>query len=182
MSMAEEPMKRPFVFLDRDGTIIVDIPYLNDPDKIRFTDDAFAGLQTLRRLGYGLIMVTNQSGIGRGYLDEQRLTLIHERLKRLLAEQDIFLDAIYHCPHAPDAHCHCRKPATGMLEAACRDFAVDTARSFMIGDSPVDVNLGKNFGIKTIQIRSEGFTPAGADYEADTLLEAARLIASNSPL
>ena len=159
-------MRQPYVFLDRDDTLIIDKPYLRDPAGVEFTPRALEGLRRLRTAGYGLILVTNQAGIGRGLLTEDDLAAVHARLRELLARQDLALDAIYYCPHHPKDGCGCRKPATGMLEQACRDFAVDLVRSAMIGDSDVDIRLGRAFGLTTIQLRLDGNRP---DYEADFL-------------
>jgi histidinol-phosphate phosphatase family protein len=167
-------MRQPYVFLDRDDTLIVDKPYLRNPAGIEFTPRALEGLRRLRAAGYGLVLVTNQAGIGRGLLTEDDLAAVHARLRELLAQQDLALDAIYYCPHHPQDGCGCRKPATGMLEQACRDFAVDVAQSAMIGDSDADIRLGRAFGLTTIQLRLDGSRPNhGADFLAADLVEAA---------
>ena len=174
--MNKRPENRPFIFLDRDGTLIVDVPYLSDPERIEFLPDALAGMHAFRRLGYGIILITNQSGIARGLLTEERLATIHDRLKRLLAADGLALDGLYYCPHRNEDHCSCRKPAPGMLKQAANDFPVDMARSFMIGDAPTDIQAGKRFGIKTIQILADKSRPSEADYQAASLLEAASIL------
>lgn len=147
---------RPYVFIDRDDTIIHDVPYLSDPSLVVLTTGAAQALAEFRRLGYGIVMISNQSGIGRGYFTVEQLNCVNDRMKALLAEGGASLDAIYFCPHKPDEHCQCRKPGTGMLENACRDFEVDRSHSVMIGDLKGDFEMGRAFGLKTIQIRLPG--------------------------
>ncbi len=172
-------MRQPMIFLDRDDTLIVDKQYLRDPAGIEFTPRAAAGLKRLREAGYGLIMVTNQAGIGRGFLTEEDLAAVHAHLRTLLAEQGVALDAIYYCPHHPQDGCNCRKPAAGMLEQACVDFSVNVPESVMIGDSDVDIQLGRTFGLTTVQLRLNENRPAyGADFLAADLAEAAEWLLS----
>jgi len=175
-------MRQRYVFLDRDDTLIVDKQYLREPAGIEFTPRALEGLQRLQAAGYGLVLVTNQSGIGRGLLTENDLAAVHARLRELLARQGLALDAIYYCPHHPQDGCRCRKPATGMLEQACRDFAVDIAQSVMIGDSEADIRMGRAFGLAIIQLRLDDSRPNhGADYLAADLAEAADWLLKRPP-
>ncbi len=163
-----------YIFIDRDDTLIIDKEYLSDPAGVEFPKGAIDGLKRLRDAGYGIILITNQSGIGRGYFTENDLTAVHNRLKELLAAEGLELAAIYYCPHAPDANCNCRKPKTGMLEAACKDFDIDLKTTAMFGDSKVDVQLAKNFGITAIQVTSGKKAPLpDADFVAETLDAAA---------
>ena len=164
---------KPFIFIDRDDTIIHDVPYLADPSLVVLTPGAALALAEFRRLGFSIVMISNQSGIGRGYFTEEQLKQVNDRMLELLAEGGATIDAIYYCPHRPDENCNCRKPKTGMLEQACHDFEVDKAHSVMIGDLRGDVDMGKSFGIKTIQIMLPGKAKqdAWADFKVATLPE-----------
>ena len=162
-------------FLDRDDTIIVDIPYLDNPDRITLLPNAVEGLKEMMARGYTLILITNQSGIGRGYFTEETLAKINGRLCEILEQHGVTLARIYYCPHAPEAKCSCRKPATGMLEQACNDFSIDLKNSVMIGDGKGDIGLAQNFGITGIQVTNGKKDPIpGATRVCQDLLEAAR--------
>lgn len=171
---------RRFVALDRDGTLITERHYLSDPDQVELLPGAAEGLRQLRTIGLGLVVITNQSAIGRGLFDEARLEQIHQRLRELLAAEGVQLDGIYFCPHRPDEDCACRKPRTGLMELAARELGFDPAAAFVIGDKPCDIELGRNVGATTFLVRTgygaqhEGATPA--DYVVDGLEEAARVI------
>jgi histidinol-phosphate phosphatase family protein len=156
------------VFLDRDGTIVVDKHYLADPDGLELLPNALEGLRELRKLGAKLVVVTNQSGVGRGYFPAESVERMHERLRELLATGGVELDGIYVCPHAPDAGCDCRKPGSALFERAAGDLELDLAASFVLGDKDADVEAGRRIGATPILI--------GGD--ADDLLGAARLIQS----
>lgn len=156
-----------FALLDRDGTIIIDKNYLSDPEQIEFARGAIEGLQMLRDAGFTLILVTNQSGIGRDYFDEACLEQIHDRLQTLLAQHELKLAAIYYCPHGPDDGCECRKPKTGMARRAMADFGFAADQAIVIGDSLADVQMAEAAGLKAIRIG------AGAGC-ANDFLEAAR--------
>ncbi len=132
----------PAVFLDRDGTLIVDKHYLSKPDQLEFLPNAIAGLKQFQALGLKLIVVTNQSGIARGYFTPEDLASVHASLLAMANEAGTPISGIYHCPHGPDSTCACRKPATGMVEQAAREHNIDIKRSIMIGDKPADVELG----------------------------------------
>lgn len=154
------------VVLDRDGTINVERHYLSDPDQVELLPGAAAGLRRLRDLGALLVVVTNQSGIGRGYFDEARLAAIHDRLAALLAAEGVTLDAFYHCPHVPDDDCDCRKPEPGMIRQAAADWAFDPAAAFVVGDKPCDIDLGRAVGATTLLVRT-GYG-AGHEQAGDT--------------
>ena len=152
MSSERNAEKRPAAFVDRDGTIIIDKNYLQDPDGVQIPPGAVEALKRLRLKGYLLIVISNQAGVGRGLFGEDALRAVHARMIEMYRNQGVEFEATYYCPHAPDAGCGCRKPATGMLERACKDFNIDTTRSFMAGDSDADENLARNFGIRFFRI------------------------------
>lgn len=169
------------IFFDRDDTIIVDQNYLKDPDLVILEPDAAKGMKALSEAGYKLVMITNQSGIGRGYFTVEDLKAVHARLAELLQAEGVTLDGIYFCPHSPSDNCYCRKPRTGMLEQADRDYHFDHASAAMIGDSKGDIGLAKAFGIKAIQVTYGKKAPIdGADFVCDTILDAANYILGQS--
>jgi len=171
-----------FVVLDRDGTINVECEYLSRPDQLELLPGAVCGLRHLRQLGLGLIIITNQSGVGRGYFDEARLDLIHQRLSELLAAENIQLDGIYVCPHHPDAGCSCRKPQPGLLEKAAREHQFKPCEAFVIGDKIIDIELGQQVGATTLLVRTgygaqvEEQMVVAWDYVVDDLANAAVVI------
>jgi histidinol-phosphate phosphatase family protein len=171
------------VALDRDGTINVERHYLADPAALELLPGAAAAIRILRGLGLPVVVVTNQSGIGRGYFPAETSAAIHVRLAQLLAEAGASLDGIYVCPHRPEEGCACRKPASGLLEQAARDHGAELGRSFVIGDKSCDIEAGKRVGATTLLVRTgHGETTlqnheAGADHVVDDLEKAARVIA-----
>lgn len=174
-----------FVLLDRDGTIIYEKHYLASPDGVELLPGAAEGLRMLQQAGYGLIVVTNQSALGRGYLTEDRLREIHAVLENALAEQQVRLDGILYCPHTPQDDCECRKPRLGMLRQAIAQFRFDPAGAIMIGDKPADIELGRRGGMKTVLVRSgygREHEQAGlqADLVCDDLTAAAQAILSSN--
>jgi len=148
------PTPTRFVVLDRDGTIIVERNYLSDPDQVELLPNAIAGLRAMRNQGLGLVIVTNQSGIGRGYFDEARLSRIHERLHGMFQEADLTVDGVYYCPHTPDDDCACRKPRPGLIEQAAQDLHFRPADCVVIGDKACDIQLGQRVGATTILVRT----------------------------
>lgn len=172
-----------FVVLDRDGTIIVERHYLSDPEGVELLPRVARGLQQLSVLGLGLIVVSNQSGVGRGFFDTTRLALIHQRLCDLLAAAGIHLDGIYVCPHTPEDDCVCRKPRTALLERAAQELDFDPRAAFVIGDKSCDIELGQRVGATTCLVRTgygaEVATDAtvNPDYIVDGVWEAAQVIA-----
>jgi len=154
-------MGRPAVFLDRDGTIVREVDYLRSVDQLRLLRGAAEAIRRLNEAGFVVVLATNQSGIARGLLTESDLQAVHDELQRRLAQRGAHLDAIYHCPHHPEAsvqayrkRCRCRKPAPGLLQRAARELDVDLARSFAIGDSARDVEAGARAGCRTILVRT----------------------------
>jgi phosphoheptose isomerase len=173
----------PTVLLDRDGTINVERNYLSDPDGVELLPNAATGLRIMQGRGARLVVLTNQSAIGRGYFDEARLDAIHDRLRALLAAEGVDLDTkIYVCPHRPDDGCTCRKPAGGLVEQAVADLDFDPAEAFVIGDKASDIALGQRFGATTILVRSgygrseEENRSVWPDFVVDDLVEAAELV------
>ena len=168
------------VFLDRDGLICRDVHYLRHPDQFELLPGAAEGIRRLNGLGVRVIVVTNQSGIARGYFTEEDLRRIHQRMEEELGRRGARLDAIYYCPHHPDEGCPCRKPRTGMLERAARDFNLDLKRCFMIGDRRLDLEAGRRAGCTFILVPSPE-TEEGLEREAELvardLREAAELVA-----
>lgn len=172
-------MKR-FVLIDRDGTINVEKHYLSDPDQLELYPGVAKAIRRLNQLGLGVAVVTNQSGIARGYFDLARLEQIHDRLYTLLGEECAVVDGLYICPHGPDDDCDCRKPLPGMVNQAVAEHGFDPAQSFMIGDKEVDVELGHAVGAKSFLVRT-GHGPkfvegTKADYVVDDLPKAVEVI------
>jgi len=169
---------RPVAFLDRDGTINVDVHYLSAPEQLELIPGAAEAMRKLRDAGYALVVITNQSGIGRGYFDMARLEEIHARFHELLAAEDVAVDGIYVCPHAPDQDCTCRKPLPELAEQAAHDLGLDLSNSIMVGDKMADVGLGKAIGATSILVRTgHGMdhvdkAKGQADYIADDLADA----------
>jgi D,D-heptose 1,7-bisphosphate phosphatase len=155
------------VFLDRDGTLNPDPGYISNPDDFNLFPGVPQALARLKKAGYLLILITNQSGIARGLVSREQLELVHQKLQSLLAAADATLDAIYFCPHHPDyplngiAACECRKPQPGMICQAMKDFDIDLAGSYVIGDRSKDIQIAINAGVRPISIRPQ---PA-AGYE-----------------
>lgn len=147
------------VFLDKDGPLSDNLPYNIDPDNIRLSRYAGPALRQLQRLGYQLLVISNQSGVGRGLFDETALLGVHQRLSDLLERHEVMLDGFYYCPHWPHSMkaryaclCRCRKPAPGMLIEAGREKQLDLTRCWMIGGILDDIEAGRRAGCRTILI------------------------------
>jgi D-glycero-D-manno-heptose 1,7-bisphosphate phosphatase len=150
---------RKAIFIDRDGTLIKDIPYNTDPALISLEFYAAEMLQLLKRNNYLLIIISNQSGIARGWVRMEDVYKIHQAIRRKLLPYNVQLDSIYYCPHLPQGviedyvlDCNCRKPKPGMLLRAAKDFNIDMSNSWMVGDILNDVEAGNAAGCKTILI------------------------------
>jgi D-glycero-D-manno-heptose 1,7-bisphosphate phosphatase len=184
--------RRVAVFFDRDGTLIEDVGYLTSPHGLRLIPGAAEAVARLNRRNVLTCVVSNQSGVGRGYLTEADLVPIHHRLDAELAARNARLDRIYYCPHHPteglppyNVACDCRKPATGMLDQAARELGVALDRSYVVGDKTIDVQTGIAAGARAILVltglgtasfdecRAGGITPA---YVAPTVVEAVAFI------
>jgi len=143
------------VLLDRDGTINLDIGYLSSPDALVLLPNAAPGIRFMNDLGLTVVIVTNQSAIGRGFFDRVTVESIHARLLQMLRMEGARVDGIYYCPHHPDEGCACRKPKPGLAEVAARDWNGDLAKSYVIGDKACDIELGKHVGATTFLIQAE---------------------------
>lgn len=153
------------IFIDKDGTLVRDIPYNVDPEKITFLPHVGEGLRLLHKAGYKIIVVSNQSGVARGLFREAALAIVEKRLQTLFNEYEIPLDGFYYCPHLPEGvvkkyatTCTCRKPNPGLLMKAAKDFGIDVQKSWMIGDILNDIEAGKKAGCRTILIDNGGET------------------------
>lgn len=145
---------RPAVFLDRDGTIIRDAHYIKDPRQVELLPGVPEGLQRLQGSGFLLVVITNQSGIGRGFFKEAQYAAVRDQLDALLAKHGVVLTASYHCPHHPEADgpCDCRKPGTLLFERAIRDLGIDVANSVAIGDRWRDLAPAISLGARGILV------------------------------
>ncbi|MBN6065437.1 D-glycero-beta-D-manno-heptose 1,7-bisphosphate 7-phosphatase [Aggregatibacter actinomycetemcomitans] len=178
------------VFLDRDGTLNIDYGYVHEIDHFRFIDGSIEALKKLKDMGYLLVLVTNQSGIARGYFTEQQFLQLTEWMDWSLADRGVDLDGIYYCPHHPEAKiaefkqdCDCRKPKSGMLLQGIKELEIDPKRSIMIGDKIEDLLAGKGAKIGTnILVRTgKNITPEverEADYVLDSIAELPGLISA----
>ena len=172
--------QRRFVLIDRDGTINVEKHYLSDPDQLELYPGVAAAIRRLNRLNLGVVVVTNQSGIARGYFDLARLDEIHTRLYAMLEAEGAAIDGLYICPHGPDDDCDCRKPLPGMVDQAVAEHHFDPAQAFMIGDKEVDVELGQAVGAATFLVRTghgaKHVDGTKADHVVADLAEAVAII------
>lgn len=141
------------IFLDRDGTLNIDLGYVHQIDDFKFFDGTINALRKLKQMGYLLVVVTNQSGIARGYFSEDQFLQLTEWMDWSLAEQGVDLDGIYYCPHHKEGlgdykkDCDCRKPKIGMFKDAIKHLKIDPAHSVMVGDKKEDMEAGKNAGV-----------------------------------
>lgn len=156
-------MPTPAIFLDRDGTIIEERNYLSDPDQVVLLEGAAAGLRAMARHALPLVVISNQSGIGRGYFSLEQARAVESRLKALLEQEGIAISGWYMCPHAPEANCACRKPSPGMINAATQDLGLEPALSFVIGDKRCDIDLAAAVGAVGILVTT-GHGQGDADY------------------
>ena len=167
------------VFLDRDGTLIEEVDFLSRVEELKlfpFTRDA---VDLLKSNGFQVIVITNQSGIGRGLFEAEAMHAIHRQIQ---LELNGAVDAFYFCPHLPEGGCYCRKPNLGMIEAAGRDLSIDMSSSWFVGDKDLDVEIGLNAGLRTVLVET-GYgrehvktLKRRPDRIAGNLLEAARYI------
>lgn len=187
----------PVVFLDRDGTLNAENGHIRSPDQLQLLPNVAGALRLLREAGYRLMVITNQPVIARGESSEADLAAIHQKLEWELGLEGAYLDAIFHCPHHPDAGfageraelkkvCQCRKPATGMIEMALAEFPIDLSRSWMIGDTTIDMEFANRVGLLSILVqtgsagRDGKFPSATPNFSVNDLMEAAEIIANAS--
>lgn len=167
------------VLLDRDGTINVDRHYLSASEQLELLPRAAEGIRAMRFLGLKVMVITNQSGVGRGYFSLKALEQIHQDLQMMLGRQGATLDAIYFCPHGPADGCACRKPAPGLAYRAAEDFQADLSEAFVIGDRLSDIEMGRRVRAMTILVKpggTVGSAEAQPNHIASDLFEAARWI------
>lgn len=166
------------VFVDRDGTMAKDVHYCSRPEDFELFPNTAKAIRLLNEHGLRVIVITNQSGIARGYFTEDTLASIHEKMITALAKEGARVDAIYYCPHHPDNKCECRKPKPNLVLKAAKEHNIDLKRSFMVGDLQMDIELGKAVGCKTILVRSPlvNNEMVNPDAIALDLLEAAQII------
>lgn len=157
MENKQKQGKVPAVFFDRDGTLNVDTGYLHEIDKLQWMPEAKEAVKYVNDKGYLAIVITNQSGVARGMFGEEEVRALHEHMNKELGAIGAHIDAFYYCPHHPEAavsayrkDCSCRKPKSGLIEQACRDFSIDLARSLMVGDSSRDVECGEGAGVRGV--------------------------------
>ncbi len=181
------------VFLDRDGTINEEMGYINHISRFKMFPFVPGAIRLLNKAGYKVFVITNQSGVARGYFDEQLLARVHNLLLTAVENEKAIIEKIYYCPHHPDEgrapykkECNCRKPKTGMIEKARSEFDIDLNHSFMVGDRYKDVEFGKRAGLKTIMVMT-GYGigeytyqsrqwPSQPNYIFDNLFEAAKFL------
>lgn len=171
----------PAIFLDRDGTLNKEIGYLSRVEDLVLLPGVPKAIRALNERALPAIVITNQSGIGRGYYTEAAMQRVHDALAVRLAREGCHLDGFYHCPHHPDAGCDCRKPAPGMLIRAARERNIDLAASFVVGDKITDLQAGQRVGCRTVLILTgygaeQQNTDFPVDFVADDLLQAVQWI------
>lgn len=173
-------MKNKAVFLDRDGTIARDVHYCRRVEDFELLPTVLEAIKLLNANGFKVVVITNQSGIARGYFTDETLAQIHRKMEGELSEQGAHVDAIYYCPHHPDDGCECRKPKTALFHQAAKEVGINLGLSYVVGDMQMDIDAGKALGCKTILVTTG---PQGAssiidppDYAAESLLEAAKWI------
>ncbi|MGO9513641.1 MAG: D-glycero-alpha-D-manno-heptose-1,7-bisphosphate 7-phosphatase [Steroidobacteraceae bacterium] len=170
--------------MDRDGTLVVDRGYLGEPEGLEFEPGAAEGLRWLYSRGYRLVVITNQSGVGRGFFPLERVAAMNARLQTMVEDAGAKLEGIYFCPHAPDAGCPCRKPALGLLTQAASELGFDPSCAVVIGDKETDVEFGRRAGAKTVLIAVNAPLPGARispDIVASNMLQAAQAVPSLYP-
>ena len=163
-------MKRPAVFIDRDGTINEQMGYINHVSRFRLIPGTSEAIRLLNTHGCFAIVVTNQSGVGRGYFPVQLVYDVHEQMKSLLAKEGAAVDGTYFCPHHPNGsvrefaiECDCRKPKTGLIKRACEDFEIDMDFSYVVGDRCSDIEMAERAGLKGVLVKT-GYGRGDIEY------------------
>src|SRR6266498_185646 len=165
------------VFIDRDGTIMQDADYCSDPQQVKIFPRVAEALRRLKSKGFKVIIITNQSGIGRGLFTVEQYRAVEGEVLRQLG--DGLIDAAYFCADVPGQHSSCRKPAPGMIVEATREHKIDLFGSFLIGDKEIDIECGHNAGVRTIRVKTgpqSDSTNSKADWIAEDLLAASEII------
>lgn len=181
--MTKPTNSRPAVFLDRDGTLIEDVDYLDTVEAIVVIPNAIEALRLLRSAGYLLVVITNQSGVGRRIFDVKTVNLVNTATGELL---EGLIDAFYFCPHSPDDDCECRKPKAGLISQAVSELNIDLGNSWIVGDKKSDVETGFNTGLATALVLT-GYGESELrrldrlpDLVSDNIFSAAREIVSRN--
>ncbi|HKZ35025.1 MAG TPA: HAD family hydrolase [Patescibacteria group bacterium] len=164
--------KEPAVFLDRDGVLNYDSGYISDPKLVKILPFVREGLQQFKRMGFRTIIISNQSGVARGYFDLKTMEEVAKKVEDFLNAEETLLDAAYYCPHHPQfgSPCRCRKPQTGLIDKAMAQYNLDVKQSFFIGDKESDILCGKNAGCGTILVPENGVTYAPSQEKPDKKL------------
>jgi D-glycero-D-manno-heptose 1,7-bisphosphate phosphatase len=177
-----QPLKSsPAIFLDRDGTINEEILYLHDPEKFKLLPNAIEGIKKFSDMGYRIVIVSNQPGIGMGYFSEEDFYKVNREMLGHFSKENILVDKIYFCPHSKSEKCSCRKPEQALIKRAKEELNIDIQNSFFIGDKTSDMETGRRAGMRTVLVKT-GFQgkdaefPGEPDYRADDLLDAANYI------
>lgn len=186
-------MKRPALFMDRDGTVSEEVGYVNHPSRFRVFPYTAEAIKLLNDSGWLAIVVTNQAGVARGYFAEDIIARVHDQLRHQLESASAKLDAIYYCAHHPSVgeppyrlDCDCRKPKPGLIDRAAKDFEIDLERSWMVGDRYGDIELARNAGLHSAFVLS-GYGRGEWEYQrstwelepevvGETLLDVARIV------
>lgn len=175
----------PTVYLDRDGTINEDVGYLADPEGLVLIDGSARAIRLLNERGFKVVVVTNQSGVGRGFYTDSDVEAVHARLSEMLSAEGARVDAIYYCNHHPDVDCACRKPKPGMAEAAALEHGLN-GKAYVVGDKASDMGLARNLEAKGVLVLTgkgsmelEGMEEA-PDFIARDLLEAVAWIVADA--
>jgi len=175
------------VFLDRDGTIMEDSNYVGDVERVLVIPSAAAALRRLQEAGYKLFIITNQSGVGRGYFTREAVESIHAHLDEYFGKHDVHFDRYYVCPHHPEDNCDCRKPKPKFLRDAAREYGLDLSRCFMVGDRTSDIQAGVNAGVSTVLVltgvgrETLGKQEVKPDHVAEDIGAAASWILKDKP-
>lgn len=173
------------VFLDRDGTINEEVGYVNHIDRFKLLPRVSEAIRLLNQNGIKVIVITNQSGVARGYFPESLIHEVHKKMEELLREKGAYVDGIYYCPHHPREGvspyrqvCNCRKPETGLINKAVERFDIDCRRSYMIGDRGVDIEFGHKIGAKSILVLT-GYGKGEWEYNRDQWREKPDYVATD---
>ena len=169
-------VKHKYIILDRDGTLIKHIPYLDDPSLVEILPNVVEGIKYLSDLGFKFGIISNQSGIGRGKISEDTVLAINKKILDIFDSNLVYIDFTYFCPHSPESLCLCRKPEIALGMHAIRTFMIDVSLSYMVGDADVDIKFGRAIGMKTIRVGVNKDRTLQANYTTIDILAAAKLI------